>query len=167
MPPPDGRGPERALSVTLVSASLDATETDADALLDRYHALTGWAEALVEAGAARVTVVQRFTRDAVIERRGVHYRFVHEPERAQHATSRGRRLVATVAEAWPDVVHVHGFGFPLIVRRLRARAPRATKIVVQDHGGFAADAAPFRSFLHRRLYRFGLRRADALLFTTR
>ena len=49
----------------------DADLEDEAALLDRYTTLTGWSEALLSAGAAQVTVVHRFGRNAIVGRNGV------------------------------------------------------------------------------------------------
>ena len=73
---------------------------DPDQLLDRYHTLTGWSEALRRAGAAPVTVVQRFHRDARIVRNGIEYVF------------RRAGIPAAVAACAPDVAHVNGLTFP-------------------------------------------------------
>ena len=55
--------------------AVDSAFTDPDELLDRYSTLTGWSEALLEAGAARVIVEQRFHAHAIITRKRVEYRF--------------------------------------------------------------------------------------------
>ena len=52
----------------------DRTLTDPDELLERYTTLTGWSEALLEAG-ARVVVLQRFHHHAIVTRNGVEYHF--------------------------------------------------------------------------------------------
>ena len=93
--------PGKPVSVVQVNYVYDKALADPDALLDRYFTLTGWSDALVEAGAGRVAVVQRFHRDALISRGGVDYVF------------RKRGMAAAVAGRAPDVVHVNGLTFPV------------------------------------------------------
>ena len=113
---------------------------DPDAVLDRYFTLTGWSDALAGAGAARVAVVQRFHRDALISRGGVDYVF------------RKRGLAAAVAGRAPDVTHVNGLTFPAATWRLRRALPRQTAIVVQNHSdGGPVGRAPWRQIGGRAL----------------
>jgi glycosyltransferase involved in cell wall biosynthesis len=136
-------------------------ELRADAMLDRYASLTGWAESLLAAGAARVTVVQRFGCDADAERNGVRYLL-----RADGGGPRARpwthpaRLHRAAAAMRSDIVHVNGLHFPAQLLRLRRLLARTTALVVQDHGG-----APPRGAARRANARMGLRAADAVLFT--
>ena len=124
------------------------TLADPDELLEQYWTLTGWSEALLEAGAGRVVVLQRFHRRAAVTRHGVEYRF-------------GR-----VREAMPDdvaaieIAHVNGFGFPVRTRLLRAALRPRTPIVVQDHA-----SGPPRTAAARAVRRRGFRLVDAFLFT--
>jgi glycosyltransferase involved in cell wall biosynthesis len=115
---------------------------------EQYSTLTGWSEALLEAGADRVVVLQRFHRRATVTRHGVEYRF-------------GR-----VREAMPndvaaiEIAHVNGFGFPVRTRLLRAALPARTPLVVQDHG-----SGPPRTAAARAVRRRGFLPVDAFLFT--
>src|SRR5437879_2116963 len=56
------------VSVVQVNYGFDKDLADPDALLDRYTTLTSWSDALADAGAARVSVVQRFHRQAQVIR---------------------------------------------------------------------------------------------------
>jgi glycosyltransferase involved in cell wall biosynthesis len=161
-----GASAARRISVAIANA-VDADVDDPDALLDRFHAQTGWARALAEAG-ARVTVAQRFGRDVSLRRDGVDYRFV--VDRGDRPTSRwfwGGRLARAVAAAAPDVVHVQGLVFPVLVRSLRLALPPRAAIVVQDHGGIHAGAPQFGRWYGRLVHGAGLSAADAALFTDR
>ena len=55
------------MHVVLINYGYSPGFPTAEALLERFHTLIGWAEGLVAAG-ARVTLFQRFSRDATIER---------------------------------------------------------------------------------------------------
>jgi glycosyltransferase involved in cell wall biosynthesis len=138
---------------------------DAAALLDRYASLTGWAESLLAAGAGRVTVVQRFDRDADRACRGVDYllRADGDGPRARPWTL-PRRLHRAAAALRPDLVHVNGLQFASQISQLRRALPRRTALVVQDHGGVPVAAK--RASLRQALLRSGLRAADAFMFTS-
>jgi glycosyltransferase involved in cell wall biosynthesis len=158
------------ISIAIANSGNDQDLTEPDAALGRYHALVGWAEALAQAGASPVTVVQRFGRDVSVRRNDVEYRFVAE-EIGQSGPGwfRGDRMVRMILTSRPDVVHVNGCIFPSLVRHLRSALGRRTAIVVQDHGGsgIQEQSLGFRSWPWRTLHRFGLRAADGFLFTAR
>jgi glycosyltransferase involved in cell wall biosynthesis len=160
-----GRSP---LTVAVASCHYDPEIVDPDALLDRYHAMTGWAEAVAGAGADAVTVVQRFARDAVVRRGVVDYRFVADggPGPAP-ARFLGRRLAVAIRRLRADIVHVDGFVFPALVGCLRVALPRQTAIVVQDHGGVRLPWGGLGGAGKRLLFGLGLGAADAFLFTAR
>ena len=125
------------------------TLTDPGDLLDQYTTLTGWSEALLEAGADRVVVLQRFHRHAVVSRRGVDYHF-------------GRRRDFAAADLRSvEVAHVNGLNFPMQTRRLRALLDARAPILVQDH---ATGPPPARA-ASRQVRRWGFGRVDAFLFT--
>jgi glycosyltransferase involved in cell wall biosynthesis len=137
------------LAVAQVNYAFDKGLTDPDALLDRYVTLSGWSEALLRAGATRVTTVQRFHRDARIARHGVDYVF----RRAQ--------VLAAVAACCPDLAHVNGLTFPWQTWQLRRVLDPACAIVVQSH----ADGGVIGRKPELRLPGRALRRAaDAFLF---
>jgi glycosyltransferase involved in cell wall biosynthesis len=139
------------MHVVQLNYAVDDELTDPEGLLARYESLTGWAEALVSAGVDRMTVFQRFRRDARVVRNGIEYAFC-----------RGSRLHRAIAGAQPDVVHVNGLNFPARTWLLRRALAPATAIVVQDHGGNVPNgrSAP----VQRALRRPALRAADAFLF---
>jgi len=137
-----------------------------EALLERYAALADWSEALLAAGAGRVSVVQRAARDAELRRRGVDYRF-----RADGGSpSPGpllwpRRTHACAAAFDADVVHAHGLIFPVQLGLLRSRLPRRAAVVVQDHAALPPRLRGPLAPLRRAAWRAGLRGADAFFFT--
>ena len=70
------------------------------------------------------------------------------------------RLLAKVQSLSPDVVHVHGFGFPVATWQLRRALP-SVPILVQDH----ASSPP--AGLRRVLWRWAYAGCDAAAFATR
>jgi glycosyltransferase involved in cell wall biosynthesis len=137
--------------VTVLQANFDFDRTlaDPDALLDRYTTLTGWSEALLEAGADRVIVLQRFHRHAIVRRNGVEYHF-----------GRTRDIAAADLRSI-EVAHVNGLNFPVQTHRLRGLLRPRAPILVQDH---ATGLPPARA-TSRAVRRWGFRPVDAFLFT--
>jgi glycosyltransferase involved in cell wall biosynthesis len=134
----------------LVNFDFDRTLADPDALLERYTTLTGWGEALLEAGADRVVVLQRLDRHAFVTRNGVDYHF-------------GRwRDLSSVEFRSIEVAHVNGLNFPMQTHRLRGLLRTRVPILVQDH---ATGLPPARA-ASRAVRRWGFRPVDAFLFTS-
>jgi glycosyltransferase involved in cell wall biosynthesis len=137
------------LSVVQVNYTFDNELSDPDALLERYTTLTGWADALLAAGAERSAVVQRFHRAARIVRNGIEYVFVDGS------------MANAAAALSPDVAHVNGLGFGARTWRLRRSLPASTAIVVQNH----SDTGPMGRAPLARLIGAATRGAvDAFLF---
>jgi glycosyltransferase involved in cell wall biosynthesis len=154
--------------IALVDCPYERDFQDSHSLLARYHSLAGWAESLAEAGAGRVAVVQRFWKDDFVRRGRVDYHFVADGKGPYPPSSfSGERVVRVVDTLGVNIVGVEGFGFPLVVRRLRWTLGRRASIFIRDHGGFHAESAIFRSWRRRAFYRFGLDVADGFLFTAR
>src|ERR1700752_1293686 len=108
-----------------------------EALLNDYFSLTGWAEGVRAAG-AEVTVFQRFSRRATLERTGVTYHFIADRygpalQGWQHTWQlyrQGRQLAIQKRQAaMPVVVHFNGLLFPLQVGVLRRLLPLACPLV--------------------------------------
>src|SRR5689334_7134964 len=137
------------VSVVQVNYAFDNTLRDPEALLERYATLTGWAEAVRDAGAERSTVVQQFSRAARVVRNGIEYRFV---------TGGIGRAAAALS---PDVAHVNGLEFAARTWRLRRALPASAAIVVQNH----SDTGPLGRAPLLRLAGAAARGAvDAFLF---
>jgi len=135
------------IDVAHINYMFDRDLEDPEALLARYTTLTGWSAALRAAG-ARVAVVQRFHRRAIVERDGVTYRFTPSPN-VDLARMRSRI----------DLAHVNGLIFPAQTWALRQLLAARSAIVVQDHGSL-----PFRA--GRRIRRWMLGSVDAFLFAS-
>jgi glycosyltransferase involved in cell wall biosynthesis len=160
---PDSAPPAGAdrLHVVCINYEYGNAATSAEALLDRYETLVGWAAALTAAGAL-VSVIQAFARDDEIVRDGVLYRFVRD--RVWHygrLPARPARLHEAVARLNPDIVHVNGLQFGRQASYLKRMMP-SVPILVQDH----ADIPPKR-WVRRRILRSGLRNLDAISFVSR
>jgi glycosyltransferase involved in cell wall biosynthesis len=144
------------MRILVFNYAYDAGFADPADLLNRYTTLTGWSDAVLEAGASAVTVVLLFRSDARVERNGVAYFFCGD-----RSSGWKRRLRRVVLEQNPDVVHINGLMFPSQTWRLRRELPAGTAIVVQDHGGAEPSRHPIRLLKHR----MGMRAADAFLFS--
>ncbi len=103
-----------------------------------------------------MTVIQAAFMDERIEHDGIAFHFLRH-ERSGPPLATQRRLRELLERLAPDVLHVHGLGFPREVLALRAAMP-ATPILLQDH----ADRAP--RFWRRPSWRRGLAAADAISF---
>ena len=147
------------MKLVQVNYVFDPRLPDPAALLDRYHTLTGWSDAVSAAGMS-VSVVQAFGCDATVACGGVDYVFCRA---ATSHPSRASNLHAAVLACEPDVVHVNGLDAPVLTWRLRRALPPKVTVVVQDHAGIRprplSPVAPLR--------RAVMRAADAYLFTTR
>jgi glycosyltransferase involved in cell wall biosynthesis len=138
------------------------------ALLDSYHTLTGWADAVERAGADVVTV-QRYAGDADVTRGRCRVLFVRD-EGGPVATPSAccHRPIDAVIAFEPDVVHVNGLMFPGVIGTLRQRLPSAAAIAVQDHSGTVPRTWPWPfDWLRRRRWQEAFERADAFVFTAR
>jgi len=159
------------MHVLQINYAYDSSLASPEALVERYATLTGWSEALVATGVRRVTVVQRFSRDAELTRAGVRYLFRPDdgPPVADDRTTCAA-LDTAVADEAPDVVHVNGLMFGPQVVALRRRLPASCAIVVQDHAGRRPPGGRWWHVGRRRRVRAllrGLGEADAFLFTAR
>ena len=121
-----------------VNFDFDRGLSEPDELLDRYSTLTGWSEALLGAGAARVVVLQRFHRTAAVTRNGVDYRFV---DTWRSGASRISNAIG--------IAHVNGLHFPGRTRLLRASLRWQTPLVVQDHASGPPPVSPISRALRR------------------
>ncbi len=132
-----------------------------ETVLDGLRGLTGWVEAVRDAG-AEVTVVQGFHRDARVRREGTDYIFVagrFTPRMSRRRVPFG--LHRAVARLEPEVVHLNGLLYAHQARFLRRRLPRGCPLVLQHHG-----EPPDRGWA-RWVQRWGLAAADGFFFTGR
>ena len=153
-----------SIRIVIVNDVFHPDDPTADAALDRFTTLTGWATALRGHG-ADVVVCQRFHSDAEVVRDGVGYHFIADsyPARPSSSFAGSARMSDLVRSLKPTVVHVNGLSAPRAIRRLRSALNSRSAIVVQDHGGFDPRRL---SVLRRRWMRRGLSVADVLLVAT-
>jgi glycosyltransferase involved in cell wall biosynthesis len=153
------------MHITLLNYIYDAEYKTAEALLERYLSLSGWAESLLAAGAQRVTVLQRYARDLDMRRGGVEYLFRSGMSWPGRSWSDPRRLHQEVRALRPDVAHVNGMMFPIQTWQLRRTLPQDAALVVQDHGGMPMAGRTISARLRHVIKRAGLRAADGFMFT--
>lgn len=162
MTPAAGGRPLRAVQV---SFHRDAADRDAETLLQAWPTLSGVAAGVARAG-VEVTVVQAAAARQTVHRDGVTYEFVVDRPRSTTLPSPMRRIappsrmIDCVALRMPDVVHVHGFAYPLAVWHLARALPRVP-ILVQDHGSLPPLGA------RRLAWRHTYRALSAAAFTAR
>jgi len=123
-------------------------------LLHQWPTLPAVAEAASRAG-VRVSVVQASIHTQHLTRNSVDYYFL--PFGEASGSKAGAPLAHLLPGLAPDVIHVHGLGFPRHVLSLSALAP-GVPIVLQDH----ANKVP-RPW-HRPLLRRGLAAAMGVSF---
>jgi len=148
------------MRVVVVNLVYDADLEGPGELLSRFGTLTGLAEALLKSADIDVSVVQRFSRDADVTRNGIRYLFRDDGGApVPRLRDLPRRLLRTVREASPDVVHVNGLSFPSQLAALLLATARRPVFAVQNHAG-----APDRGF-RGVLQRLVTPHADGFLFT--
>lgn len=150
-----------SLRIAIGNYAHDSTIETPDELLNRYHALTGWADCLVRGG-AEVRVFQNFRFDADREWHSIPFQFVRDANRFSGKPFYiAPRLNAAIQLSNSDVVHINGLRLALPASRLKCRMDRAA-FVVQDHAG-----TPPRNLILKRLLRNALAKMDAVTFTMR
>jgi glycosyltransferase involved in cell wall biosynthesis len=141
-----------------ISFFVDAQRRSPEKLLNDWHSLENIAASVASTGAC-VTVVQASLSPSRLTRRGVEYVFMTpDPPAARLAQCAG--LAALLQDRHPDVIHVHGLGFPHDVLALHELAPHVP-ILLQDH----ADRAP--KFWRRAVWRRGASAAAGISFCAR
>jgi glycosyltransferase involved in cell wall biosynthesis len=155
--------PLRAVQVSFYP---DPLGREPEALLEAWPTLPGVALGVARVGVG-VAIVQAAGRRRTLEREGVSFHFVDEgravPRRLPGGIpipGRPRRILEAVTALAPDIVHVHGFQFPLAIRQL-VHAVHPAPVVVQDHG-FAAPRG-----WRRYPWRWALRNLAGATFVAR
>ena len=154
------------MRIVQLNLAADPALDSADALLDRYHTLTGWSRALSRAG-AEVHVVQRFTNDDVVVRDGATYAFVKDGTAGMPSPwATFPRVLQAAQQLKPGVVHLNGLMFPGMTRAMRTVLGPAPLIVLQDHAGHLPRRAlwPYAAVRAARWGRAFVA-ADAVSFT--
>ena len=154
------------MRIVQANAVYDPAVRTPAALLELYRTLTEWSVAVSQSG-ADVSVVQRFSSAATVERDGITYQFTADklpPWLSTKDVPQG--FIEAIAARAPDVVHINGLIFPQLVAGIRAAVGPRTAIVVQHHGGeFPIRGSGLVGMWRRRRWQAGLAAADALSFT--
>ncbi len=124
-------------------------------LLDAWPTLVDVAEAACRSG-LRVSVIQNSSHSQRFERSGAGYYFLPFGS-DERADAHGESLARLLRQLAPDVIHVHGLGFPREVLALARRIP-GVPIILQDH----ADRPP--PLWRRRAWRRGMASAAGIAF---
>lgn len=145
------------LHVVQMSFFSDPEQRLPEQLLDAWPTLGEVAEA-ASRSAVRVSVVQACPHSKQLVRNGVRYCFLPfgEAPSSSENVEEFRELLRSLT---PDVLHVHGLGFPRHVLSTVAHAP-GVPIVLQDH----ADRPP--RIWRRALWRRAMAQAAAIIFCT-
>jgi glycosyltransferase involved in cell wall biosynthesis len=146
------------LHVAQISFYLDPQRRDPERQLRDWPSLVDIAEA-AHSASVRVSVIQASARSAYISRNGVHYHFV-SPENGAASIASGECLGSRLEQLRPDVIHVHGLGFPREVLALHRIAPHVP-VLLQDH----ANQVP--RIWRRPLWRRALSTVTAVAFCAR
>ncbi len=146
------------MHVMQIGFFLDARRRSPTQLLDDWHSLEDVAAAVASAG-IRVTVVQANHLPGEVARRGVDFVFM-EPETPDTSLAHSAAFRSLLRERAPDVLHVHGLGFPRDVLALRSLVPDLP-ILLQDH----ADRPP--PFWRRPAWRRAATAVDGVAFCAR
>ena len=146
------------MHVMQMSFFVDAQRRSPEKLLTDWHSLEDIAVSVATTG-ARVTVVQASLAPGELARRGVEYVFM-APEPADAPLAQCAAFGSLLQDRKPDVLHVHGLGFPRDVLALHALAPHVP-ILLQDH----ADRPP--RFWRRAAWRRGAAAAAGISFCAR
>ena len=122
--------PRRFLHVVQISFFSDPEERSPAQLLDAWPTLLDIAEAACRSG-NRVSLVQASSHSERLIQRGVRCYFLPfgEGQPAHRGDAALGELLGCLA---PDVLHVHGLGFPRDVLSLASLAP-GVPIILQDH----------------------------------
>jgi glycosyltransferase involved in cell wall biosynthesis len=118
------------LRVAQISFFVDPEGREPQHLLNAWESLVDVAEAAASA-TTRVSVIQASSHAARILRGDVDYRFVR-PDPVTRSIVHAREFIELLQSLEPDVLHVHGLGFPADVLALHRLLPH-TPILLQDH----------------------------------
>jgi len=143
------------LHVVQIGFFLDREGRAPAQLLCDWWPLVDTAEIVARTG-ARVTVIQACAQSATVVQGGVTYFFMARPRKAP-TLAETQDFIQLLQRLHPDVLHVHGLGFPAEVMALARARPRIP-ILLQDH----ADGVP--RFWRRRAHARAMARVAGVSF---
>lgn len=118
------------LHAAQISFFVDPEGREPLTLLRAWESLVDIARAAASAG-TRVTVIQSSAHAGRIVREGIEYHFLR-PDPVTDSIVHTTEFAALLDRLEPDVLHVHGLGFPADVLELHRLRPH-TPILLQDH----------------------------------
>lgn len=143
-----------------VSFFYDDNIATPEALLQQHYTITGWSEALQQQG-LEVTVLKRLNEEHFLSKNNVQHHFIKDRFggmiKPWHFPF---KFLWNIRSLNADVVHVHGFMFPVQVLLLRLLLNKKTAIIVQHHGGYPPKG------LKGYLYSLMNNLADGFFFST-
>jgi glycosyltransferase involved in cell wall biosynthesis len=155
--PGGAAAPAGAPRVAQISFFLDPQGRAPAQLLRDWPSLVDVAEAAHGAGVA-LSVIQASTHEQTLQHHGVTYHFLVPPRGGRLAQA--PEFARLLRQLEPQVLHVHGLGFPSDVIALAALMPQSP-ILLQDHAG--RGPRPW----HRPLWRRGFAAAAGVSFCAR
>lgn len=147
--------------VAIVNPVWTAGEPSAEALLNRYRTLTGWATAAAAAG-VKVSIIQRWRTDGTLAVGGIPVHLVADGE-GEQPTLRAESVARCVRAVGATVVHLNGVVFSQWTGVLRRALPADVPLLVQDHGGWHPGGA---SMWARRRVRRTIAASDGVLLAS-
>ncbi len=123
-------GSRTGVHAVQISFCSDPEERPPAQLLDAWSTLVDLADAACRSG-IRVSVVQASAHSERLTRRGLRYYFLPFGD-GQRSIPKNAALGALLRDLDPDVLHVHGLGFPRDVLSLASLAS-GVPIILQDH----------------------------------
>jgi glycosyltransferase involved in cell wall biosynthesis len=143
--------------VAQISFFVDPQRRRPAQLLQDWPSMVDIADAAAGAG-AELTVIQASTHEETLRHGEVSYHFLR-PSRAGYL-AHAQGFAHLLQQLQPQVLHVHGFGFPADVLALAQLAPRVP-ILLQDHAGGGPR------WWQRPLWRRGFAAAAGVSFSAR
>ncbi|HZY10600.1 MAG TPA: glycosyltransferase family 4 protein [Bacteroidota bacterium] len=118
-----------------------------------------WCSAVKLAGANKVSLIQRFHRNADFELDGVRIHLISDEFHNKLTPfDNPKSIHSLITQLRPDVIHHNGWTYPLLF--LHPHLPNTTSIVWQHHGGGLPQ------WYSRWYYKSGFRAIDACFFTS-
>ncbi len=123
------------MKVADISFSYDEGITTEEHLLQQHYTITGWVEALQKQG-VEIVVLKRFSKESSFKRNTVQHHFIKDffggRLRPWHIPI---KFLNKIKNLHVDVVHIHGFMFPVQVLLLKLLLSPKTILILQHHGG--------------------------------
>jgi glycosyltransferase involved in cell wall biosynthesis len=148
-------GSRTGVHAVQISFCSDPEERPPAQLLDAWSTLVDVAEAASRSG-IRVSVLCASAHSECLTRNGIPYHFLPFGD-GQRSISKNAALAVLLRDLDPDVLHVHGLGFPRDVLSLAPLAP-GVPVILQDH----ANRPP--RLWRRALWRRGMSLAAGIAF---